>query len=192
MRRLSRNAQVLRYLLDADPGVGRTKLAKYAYLADLVARQLLGRPISGFRYVFDRHGPFDAAAFFTAKEELVGHDLAVESEIAIGPYVEHQLSPTPRAVEYDFTLAETKVLEYVAQTYLSMGARQLCEEVVYRTEPMLKAKPGRLIPMSESTRPESVRLGFDLERMLAGEASAGAGRTRPLREAANELRGRAH
>src|SRR5262245_48517651 len=34
MPTLSRNAQVLRYLLQVAPGIGHTKLAKFAYLAD--------------------------------------------------------------------------------------------------------------------------------------------------------------
>lgn len=191
MHTVSRNAQVLRYLLDASPlGIGRTKLAKFAYLADLEARQYLGRPISGFRYVFDRHGPFDGTAFFAAKDELREAGLATESEVSVGPYREHSLQPTDKALEYDFTLAEARVLEYVARTYLSTSARELCDEVVYKTEPMLKAKPGKQLPMDQVNRMRGDGLGFDLERMLAGEESAAAGRVRPLRSATDELRAR--
>ena len=192
MPTISRNAQVLRYLLDADPGVGRTKLAKYAYLADLEARKYLGRPISEFRYIFDRHGPFDARAFFAAKEELQRAGLAIESEVALGSYVEHSLKPTDCALEYNFSLAEARVLEYVAKTYLSTSARVLCDEVVYKTEPMQKAKPGKPLPMGQMDRDRGDDLGFDLDRMLAGEESAEAGRVRPLRGAADELRTRTH
>lgn len=191
MQSVSRNAQVLRYLLAIDPGVGRTKLAKYAYLADLVARQYLGKPISGFRYVFDRHGPFDSNAFFRAKRELEKAGLATESEMSIGPYVEHSIFPTDRALEYSFTIAEARVLEYVAQTYLSMNARALCEDVVYQTLPMKKATPGKSVPMGLVTRTTKDRLGFDLERMIAGEESADAGRVKPLHQVVDELRARA-
>jgi len=192
MTTLSRNAQVLRYFLEAAPGVGRTKLAKYAYLADLEARKYLGRPVSEFRYVFDRHGPFDAKAFFAAKQELHHAGLATESEVTIGSYVEHRMHPTNRAFEYTFSLAEARVLEYVASTYLSLNARELCEDVVYMTEPMVQAKPGKQIPMRIANRPTGDRLGFDLERMLAGEVSAEARRVRPLSAVTNELRDRAH
>lgn len=192
MSNISRNAQVLRYLLDADPGVGRTKLAKYAYLADLEARKYLGRPISVFRYIFDRHGPFDARGFFAAKEELQQAGLAIESQVTIGPYVEHCLQPTNRALEYTFSLAEARVLDYVTRTYLSTNARELCDEVVYKTEPMQKAKPGKPLPMSQMNRTPGDRLGFDLERMLAGEDSAEAGRVRSLHDVVDELRTRTH
>jgi hypothetical protein len=72
MTSLSRNAQVLRYLLEVAPGVGHTKLAKFAYLADLEARKYLGGPVSEFRYVRDQHGPFDAKRFFAARDGSYG------------------------------------------------------------------------------------------------------------------------
>src|SRR6266446_5388571 len=67
---LTRNAQVLRYLLEVAPGVGHTILAKLAYLGDLLARQHLGRPITGMEYVYDNHGPFDRLRFYAARDEL--------------------------------------------------------------------------------------------------------------------------
>ena len=85
MTTLSRNAQVLRYLLEVAPGVGRIKLVKYAYLADCEAYRYLGRAISNFRYRFDKHGPFDRA-FFDTKDELVREGYATETPTRIGPY----------------------------------------------------------------------------------------------------------
>ena len=133
---LSRNALVLRYLLEVAPGVGHTKLAKFAYLADLEARKYLARPISQFRYVRDQHGPFDARAFFAARDELVQTGYITESPVECGPYVEYQMQPTSRVPEYDFTVPESEVLSYVARAYMSKTARALCEDVVYRTAPM--------------------------------------------------------
>ena len=59
MPTLSRNAQVLRYLLQVAPGIGHVKLAKFAYLADLETLKYLGRPVTGFLYIKDQFGPFD-------------------------------------------------------------------------------------------------------------------------------------
>ena len=67
---LTRNAQVLRYLLEVAPGAGHTILAKLAYLADLLARQHLGHPITGLDYIYDKHGPFDSGRFYSALSEL--------------------------------------------------------------------------------------------------------------------------
>jgi hypothetical protein len=192
MPELSRNALVLRYLLEVAPGVGHIKLAKFAYLADLEARKYLARPISQFRYIRDQHGPFDARAFFSARDELVGRGFATETPVECGPYVEYQMHPTSRVPEYDFSVPESEVLSYVALTYMSKTARDLCEDIVYRTPPMQNLKLGDEVPMDKLDGESRDKLGFSLERMLAGEASAEAGRVRPMAEVVNELRARYH
>ena len=188
MAHLSRNAQVLRYLLEIAPGVGRIKLVKYAYLADCEAYRYLGRAISTFRYRFDKHGPFDRA-FFEAKDELVQEGYATETLLRIGPYDGYDYRPTEEAVEYGFTQEEAEILRYVAETYLNASAIRLCEDVVYNTPPMLGAKVGERLKM-EKMRAVPDPLGFNLERLLAAEASVEAGRYRPLKDAVDELRAR--
>ena len=188
MSAVSRNGQVLRYLLQVAPGIGHTKLAKFIYLADLEARKYLGRPISTFVYVYDQHGPFDSRRFFRALNELKRLDLATDNEVPCGHYRGFEMFPTSRVVDFDFTLAEAEVLKYVAETYFSKTARDLCDDVVYKTEPMIGAKVGRPLPMDKVNRDPKDRLSFNVERMLAGEASAASGRTRPLAEVMDELR----
>ncbi|HWP36423.1 MAG TPA: hypothetical protein VNL18_02605 [Gemmatimonadales bacterium] len=189
---LSRNAQVLRFLLEVAPDVGRIKLAKFAYLADCEAHRYLGRPISQFRYRYAQHGPSDDRQFYAAKDELVAGGFATEVPIQSGPYLGYEVSPATRAGEYTFDQAETEILRYVAERYLSPTARSLCDEVVYQTPPMKGAKLGDRLQM-DRMRDESAtddKLGFNLERLLAGEASVEAGRYRPLRESVDELRAR--
>lgn len=190
MAALSRNAQVLRFLIEAAPAVGRIKLAKFAYLADCEAYRHLGRPISEFRYRFDNHGPFDTA-FYGARDELLQGGYATESPEQIGPYTQITYRPTRAPVEYAFTRDEAEILRYVADTYMNLDARSLCDEVVYQTPPMKGAKVGerlRMDKMMKKGKPDP--LGFNLERMLAGEASVEAGRFRPLDKALDELRTR--
>jgi hypothetical protein len=183
---------VLRFLLEEAPGIGRIKLAKFAYLADLEARRYLGRPITRFKYVFDQHGPFDALPFYAALTELQRGGFATQSEIPLGQYVGYEICPTSNPVEYDFDVTEAEVLSYVARTYLARNAQELCEDVVYETRPMRAAKPGEPLPMDEENRKSSDRLTFDLRRMLAGEAQARTGRTRPLADSLSELTARHH
>ncbi len=190
MANLSRNAQVLRYLLQVAPGIGRTKLAKFAYLADLEAWKYLGRAISDFTYFFDQHGPFDSGGFFGAMSELKTLGFVTENQIPCGQYAGYEMLPTSQAAEFDFSPAEAEVLRYVATTYLSKTARELCDDIVYKTQPMVEAEPGKPLPMDRVNRVPGERLGFNLERMLAGEASVAAGRTRPLAELMDELRAR--
>lgn len=188
---LSRNAQVLRYLLGEAPRTGHTKLLKFAYLSDLVARQYLGRPISEFRYRRYDYGPFDSA-FYAAKEELLTGGFATSTPTAIGAYEAQLMAPTDKPVEYAFSVAEAAVLNYVAETYLHHGAAQLCEEVVYRTEPMQGVKMNEELPMDNVNNRPGDPLDFNVERMLAGEASGREGRTRPLGDVLRELRARNH
>ena len=189
---LSRNAQVLRYLLEVAPAVGRIKLGKFAYLADCEGYRYLGRPISEFQYRFAQHGPFDDRRFYQARDELLEGGYATEVAVESGPYVGYEISPTRKPVEYGFDQAETEILRYVAVTYLNRTARSLCDDVVYETPPMKNAKVGEKLRM-ERMRQEQGKdseLGFSLERLLAGEASVEAGRYRPLRGAVDELRAR--
>jgi len=191
MPTLSRNAQVLRYILQVAPGIGHTKLAKYAYLADLEALRYLGRPVSRFHYVWDKHGPFDSRGFFAARRELLNGEYITENKVDCGGYTGYEMMPTSQAVDYGFPVAEAAVLDYAATTYLAKTARELCDEVVYSTEPMRAAKPGKPLPMGKVKRRKTVPRGFNLERMLAGEASAKSGRVRPLARVIDGLRARA-
>jgi len=190
MPTVSRNAQVLRYLLQVAPGIGHVKLAKFAYLADLETLKYLGRPITRFVYIKDQFGPFDKKGFFAARDELVGAGLITENQVQCGDYLGFEMRPTDQVLEYDFTLAEAEVLRYVGETYLGMRTRELCDDVVYKTEPMLGAVSGRRLPMSVVARKPGHRLGFNLERMLAGEESAKAGRVQPLATVVDGLRSR--
>lgn len=188
MASLTRNAQVLRYLLQVAPGIGHTKLAKFAYLADLEARKYLGRPISEFAYYFDLHGPFDSSGFFGALEELKTLGFVTENQIPCGQYVGFEVLPTSKATEFDFSTVESEVLSYVATTYLSKTTRELCDDIVYKTEPMLAAEQGKPLPMDTVNRSAEGEMIFSLDRMLAGEASVAAGRTRPWSGLTDELR----
>src|SRR5437867_11045996 len=154
MTTLSRNAQVLRYLLEVAPGVGRIKLVKYAYLADCEAYRYLGRAISNFRYRFDKHGPFDRA-FFDTKDELVREGYATETPTRIGPYDGYDYRPTNQPGAYGFSQAEGEILRYVAETYLNETAIRLCEDGVYKPPRMLGATGG------ERSRMEKVRAAPD-------------------------------
>lgn len=186
---LSRNAQVLRYLLEMAPGVGHTLLAKFAYLADLAARECVGRPISEMRYRFDNHGPFDAVAFYRARDELLEGEFITEEPADIGGYAGFEMSPTHREVAYAFEEWEEAILSFVARKFASWTARDLCDQKVYTSRPMKVAEPGRMLDMDQVNH-EPEELEFNLERMLAGEQSADERRVRPLADVLRELRAR--
>jgi len=186
---LSRNAQVLRYLLDVAPGVGHTLLAKFAYLADLAAREYVGSPISEMRYRYDNHGPFDAVAFYSARDELLEGGFITEEDADIGGYAGFELRPTDRVVTFEFADWEAEILSFVGRKFASWTARELCDRKVYASLPMKNAVPGRLLDMDQVNR-EPEELEFNLERLLAGKRSADEQRARPLADVLHELRAR--
>jgi Protein of unknown function (DUF4065) len=191
MSPLSRNATVLRFLLEAAPGVGRIKLAKYAYLSDLEAVRHLGRSITNFRYIFDNHGPFDRSGFYTAIDEMKSAGVAIEQEVQYpGGYRGYAYTATQDEVQYDFTVEEAEILRYVAETYLGFSSKDLCEEVVYQTEPMTSASCGSALKMDLVARDVPDSLGFQLSAMLSGESAAKAGKHRPFLDAVRELQAR--
>src|SRR6266496_2935351 len=72
MTQLSRNAQILRYLMEVAPGLGRIKLAKFAYLADCESYRYLDRStwprtnlsmVDMRRRPWWRRGPIKATSF---------------------------------------------------------------------------------------------------------------------------------
>ena len=187
---LTRNAQVLGYLLRVAPGAGHTILAKLAYLADLLARHHLGRPITGLDYIYDKHGPFDAGRYYSALSELERGGFMVRERADVGGYLGYPMLPLQPLPDSNLSEAEKEILAWVGRKYGSLTARDLCERVVYQTAPMKNAQPGQHLPMEESGRADT--LEFDLERVLAGEQAAEEGRVRPLASVFNELRARHH
>ena len=127
--------------------------------------------------------------FFDAKDELVRGGYASETTTKIGPYDGYDYRPTDQTVQYGFSQAEAEILRYVAETYLSETAIRLCEDVVYKTPPMRDAKVGERLKM-DKMKEEQDPLGFDLERLLAAEASVDAGHYRSVKDAVDELRAR--
>lgn len=172
MKDLSRNAEVLRYFLEERGALNHTRLLKLAYLADLSARRLLGRPISTFSYYFHHHGPFDPG-LYDAVGELKRAGWAEERlEYYSGRKYEQRVSWTGPSGPASFSPAEREILEHVTRTYARMPLDQLLNDVVYQTEPMKAAQRGSTIPMADQNDVERNELGFDLEQVLVAERDA--------------------
>lgn len=170
---VSRNAQVLRHFLALSPGgLGRTKLVKLAYLADLEARKLLGRPITSFAYYFHHHGPFDAA-IFDAMDELKGRGYAIPQEIDYGDgMIEKRLvtRDPAAAAEGDLDSVESAILDYVAKRYMATKLRDLLDEVVYKSRPMRAVETrGQRLPMEMVDNTTRQRAGFDFAAVIEAE-----------------------
>lgn len=193
VRPLSRNAKVLRYLIEQAPDIGRIQLIKFAYLADHEARRYLGHPITQFKWIRYKHGPFDPS-YYDALKELTGAGLVREAVIDF-PNGAHgyRFAAMGKELDYGFSDEEAALLAYVAETYVVWGARELCDDVVYQTSPMkADVAMNKELPMDQLDNAEHKELGFDLSRMLAGERSVHEGRYRPLTDVIHELQARHH
>lgn len=187
MEKLSKEAQVLKYFLQRTEGLGTTKLMKLAYLADLEARRCLGRPITGFEYVFDKFGPFDKQ-IYDALDELKEEGLATEEKVRLIDFVEHRVSDTGEPTILDFAPAEQEVLRFLISEYSEAALRDLLDEVVYSSRPMERVSSrGERLPMEEEDNVVREKRGLDLEQILVAEEEAERGNYRELDDFFSEL-----
>lgn len=189
MTTVSRNAQVLHYLLELDRRIDATKHLKLAYLADVFGRRFLGHPITEFSYHWHDHGPFDSA-FYGARDELEFAEVATEqtTEYPGTDYEARTLVALGGSVDYDFSPGERWVLDYVYRTYGDLPLDGLLE-IVYRTPPMERVeKQGEPLPMEIVDGEGTAELGFDLEELAAADERVNEGRFVEWGEFRDELR----
>jgi uncharacterized phage-associated protein len=140
-QQLSKEEQLIAFFVNAcnDP-IGRTRLMKLLYLADYQARRYLGKPISNIRYKWHDFGPFDENLYVWL-ENLERQDLIRHEEVRYdGEKVAHVYAPTETPPALDLSPDEVDVLSFVCREYSQVALRQLLDEIVYQTEPMLDAK----------------------------------------------------
>lgn len=193
---ISRNAQLLKYFAQQCHGMPSKHLVKMAYMADLLARQFLGHPISGFNYVVFYHGPYPHE-FKDAIGELEAAGLAqlIERKKADpSDYELKKLFDAGKAVSFDFDLGENEVLAHVVRTFLNMDTEEFVEDVVYPTRPFQIAKEARRldepIPMHIVDGEGRREIGFDLNKALEAERQAEEGQFMTAASYFNGLRNR--
>lgn len=142
-----RAAQVLQHIAGRAPGVGKTRLMKLAYLADLQWRKLTGEQLTDFSYVLYKHGPFDPDLYGILRSMRQAGALAVEEvQGPEGTIETYQAGERP--FEEHFAPDQLDILDAVIKEYSREPLKALLEETVYQTEPMLKASgEGEPLPM---------------------------------------------
>ena len=162
--------------------LGRTKLIKLAYLADLISRMSTGRPITSYVYQLFEHGPFDPGLYETIKalekdgcieerfvEELGGNRYALRGD---------QADPGSLSEEEMF------IAERVGEDYGRLPLDILLDEVVYRTEPARRARDARALrtPLDMEACDNRIKdqLGVDLPTFLASKKAFAVGKAVPL------------
>jgi antitoxin SocA-like protein len=141
--KLSREEELVAFFVNRCGGegnLGRTRLMKLLYLSDYEARRFLGRPISGIKYIWHFYGPYERK-LTTWIARLRDGGVLVEEPVVYPSGREGFLyTPGPKQVPPTFTPAEVEILSYVCRQYSRVELRELLDDVVYQTEPMLRAK----------------------------------------------------
>lgn len=187
---LTKTAQVLKFFAQqhGPPGVPRKRLVKLAYMADILARQYLGRQITDFVYIKDHYGPNDRSlpGYVT---ELAEAGLAEEGRQFSPPFCTFRLRDMGRPIAFGFTPGENEILGYVANNYLDMELEEFIELVVKETDPWKEVtRQGEKLPMDLVDGAARDEVGFDLEAVIRAEVQAEAGEYRTLAELSDELR----
>ena len=189
MRRLlDKNEEIVKYIVERASGrVGRVRLMKYAYLADLECRRYLGRPLSTFRYKLHHYGPFDRTLYDVLESLKAAHLIAEEQypwQGTIG-YAYHNVS---EPVAFSLSPAERFILDFVIEGFEQHDMDRLLEDTVYETPPVKNAKPGEVLNMEGANNEMKQKLGgIDLERVLVAERQISEGRYTDLESVLKEL-----
>lgn len=139
---LSTEEQMIAFFVSRCSGkIGRTQLFKLVYLADYEARRYLGRPLSGFEYIWYNHGPFDQD-IYAAIKRLKDFALVEEDQMQYPTgrtgFVYH--SKIDGSALATLSPEESLIVSYVCRAYSGMELQALLTDVVYETEPMLDAR----------------------------------------------------
>jgi hypothetical protein len=189
---MSANARLLELVLrSTDRPIYQTQLLKLAYLADLAAWQVLGEPISTFKYRRYNYGPFDAQ-FYGAIEELALQDRIYLEEtsnwffgspaVTVRPHGHDG----PESVE-GFTTAQRHLVALTVKRYAGLSLKKLLSHV-YQTEPMLGATMNAPLPMeAQSKRALEPVGGGSLQRILDSREAARRGDVVSLEDLKKEI-----
>jgi antitoxin SocA-like protein len=192
MTEVSKTAQLLHFFAKEHgrEGVPRKRLIKLAYMADILARQYLGHPISGFEYVKDHFGP-NARELPDYTAELDTLDLAkeVSAPTGGGKYSTICLRSVNRPTDYAFSLGENEILGYVMVNYADMDLDEFIREVVKKTDPFLTATQHlEKLEMEVVDNTGRDAVGFDLEKVLHAETQFSEGQYSTLADFSRDIR----
>lgn len=144
-------------LVRRHPGVGRTKLAKLLYLADLEHFCRRGVTLSGAAYVRQKRGPIPVA-LYQIERDLDQWAFETETTEDVPGYVEVRHRAVPGALTPLFDAAATEIIDLVSSTYGPMQLRDL-KHAVYDTEPMRA-----LLELEKETASSLIGKPLDLSR----------------------------
>src|SRR5438046_1291322 len=170
---LSREEEIVAFFVNhcgGDGNLGRTRLMKLLYLADYEARRFLGRPISGAKYIWHFYGPYESR-LNSWINRLRDCQVLVETPVVYPSGKQGFLyTAGPKPALESFKPVETEILTYVCRQYSRVDLRELLDDIVYQTEPMVRAKNKKArekpLDMDIVNNAKSGELTVSLEELL--------------------------
>lgn len=179
--KLSREDEIVAFFLNqgTDGLFGRTRLMKLLYLADYEARRFIGRPLSAIKYIWYDYGPYDPQ-LKERIERLKGISVLTEEPIQYpNGRLGYVYTRGSLPVSNSFSAPEVEILSYVWQQYSRVDLRELLDEIVYQTEPMLEAKKneakGKPLNMDMVNNTKASELTIPFEELVARSAEVRQG-----------------
>ena len=180
--KLSREEELVAFFVKhcgGDGNLGRTRLMKLLYLADYEARRFLGHPISGAKYIWHFYGPYEAK-LTTWINRLKDGQVLVETPVVFPSGKQGYLyTPGPTQAPESFKPVEVEILTYVCRQYSRVDLRELLDDVVYQTEPMVRAQKKKArekpLEMDIVNNTKSGELTVTLEELLERRRQLRAG-----------------
>lgn len=175
-----RNAELIAFFVSHCQGeLGRTRLMKLLYLADYESRRFFGKPISQLKYIWHYYGPYDAKVG-QVLEALKSADAVLEDQVLYPTGKKGYLYKSgPKPLESTFQPEESAILSYVCNRYSKTDLRELLDDVVYETEPMIAAKKAdareQPLDMSVVDGTRANELGLDFAEILRRSLDVRAG-----------------
>ncbi len=167
---------------DAQAEIGKTRLVKFLYLADVEFFRRRRARLTDLEWIFFHYGPY-AFAIDTALQEL-GFDIPSEDVSIAGGRRAIVFRPTAharRGIEDRIPGSERRVIDRVLYQWQYEELNAILNHVYFYTEPMKNAKRGDLLDFGTIRAPgfvstQVVRLGLDEERLQGFRARFSASR----------------
>lgn len=140
---INKTEQVIKYIISRLNGTAiRTQLLKFLYLIDLEHRKLTGTPITDLQYKWWFHGPYDKK-FKSYLKRLENKGLIKEERQKgiMDPDKEYFIYEDieDKTISFSISNMEKEIIDTIITEYRRFQLKDLLEEIIYETKPMLKA-----------------------------------------------------